>query len=82
MNHEVAQLIEVTRTRAGMTVNPKLEERLHRTNMTRSAEECTSVNLEPHTFHWELCDDFTVSSTGFLGHRRLSSCYSHQSSHV
>ena len=53
MNHEVGQLIEVTRTRAGMTVNAKLEERQHRSNVTVSAEEYASVNLEPHTFHRE-----------------------------
>lgn len=72
MNHEVAQLIEVTRTRAGMTVNAKLEEKQHWTNVTRSTKECASVNLEPHTFHRESRDDFTVSSAGFLGRRRRS----------
>ena len=53
VNHEVAQLLEATRARAGMTVNAKLEKKQHRTNVTRSTEECASVNLEPHTFHRE-----------------------------
>ena len=87
MNHEVAQLIEATRTRAGMTVNAKLEERQHRTNVTRSAGERTFVNLEPHTFHRESRDAFTVRSAGFLGvygdhPRDCPSCYSRRSSHA
>ena len=59
VNHEVAQLVEATRTRAGMTVYAKLEE--------QQTEECASVNLEPHTFYRGLRDDFTVRSAGFLG---------------
>ena len=87
MNHEVAQLLEATRTRAGMTVNAKLEEMQHRTNVTRSAEGRTFVNLEPHTFHRESRDAFTVSPAGFLGvygekPGDCPSCYSRQSSHA
>jgi hypothetical protein len=87
VNHEVGQLIEVTRTRAGMAVNAKPEERQHRTNVTVSAGERTFVNLEPHTFHRESRDAFKVSSAGFLGiygsqPRDCPSCYSRQSSHA
>ena len=72
VNHEVAELNEATRTRAGMTVNAKLEKQQHRTNLTRSTEECASVNLEPHTFYRGLRDDFTVRSAGFSAYTAIN----------
>jgi len=57
VSHEVVvQLIGVTTTRAGraeLTVNAKLDKRQYPTNVTVSAEEMASVNLEPHAFHGE-----------------------------
>lgn len=50
VSHEVVRLIEVTTTRAGMTVNTKLEKKQYRTSVTVSAKEMISVNLEAHMF--------------------------------
>jgi hypothetical protein len=49
----VVQLIGATRTRAGLTVNAKLEKRQYPTKVKVTAEEMASVNLEPHEFHGE-----------------------------
>ena len=51
--HEEVQLIEVTTTRAGVTVTTTLKKMQDRTNVKVSVEEMASVNLEPHTFHRE-----------------------------
>ena len=60
MTHEVVvQLIGVTTTRAGLTVNAKLDKKQHLTNVKASAEEMVSVNLEPHAFHGEW--NYTIS---------------------
>lgn len=54
MSHEVVvQLIGATTTRAGLTVNVKLNRKQYPTNVTVSAEEMASVNLEPHEFREE-----------------------------
>ena len=46
VTHEVVvQLIGVTTTRAGLTVNAKLDKKQHLTNVKASAEEMVSVNL-------------------------------------
>lgn len=59
MSHEVVvQLIGATTTRAGLTVNAKLDKRQYPTNVKVSAEEMVSVNLEPHAFHGEW--DYTI----------------------
>jgi hypothetical protein len=47
------QLLEATTTRAGQTVNIKLDKTQYRTNLEVSAEEMASVNLERHAFHGE-----------------------------
>jgi hypothetical protein len=39
--------------RAELTVNAKLDKRQYPTNVTVSAEEMASVNLEPYAFHGE-----------------------------
>jgi hypothetical protein len=83
----MVQLIEVTRTRAGMTVNTELKKKQHRIHVRVSAEETISVNLKPHMFHRESHDAFTVNSAGFLGvygekPGDFPSCYSRQSSHA
>lgn len=54
MSHEVVvRLIGATTTRAGLTVNAKLKKKQYPTNVTVSAEEMASVNLEQHAFHGE-----------------------------
>ena len=54
MSHEVVvQLIGATTTRAGLTVNAKLDNRQYPTKVKMTAEEMASVNLEPHAFHGE-----------------------------
>lgn len=54
MGHEVVvQLIWATTTRAGLTVNAKLDKRQYPTKVKVTAEEMTSVNLEPNVFHGE-----------------------------
>ncbi len=54
MSHEVVvQLIGATTTKAGLTVNAKLDKRQYPTNVKVTAEEMASVNLEPHEFHGE-----------------------------
>ena len=54
VSHEVVvQLIGATTTRAGLTVNAKLNKKQYPTNVKVSAEEMASVNLEPHAFHGE-----------------------------
>ncbi len=53
VSHAVMQLIEATTTRAGLTVNIKLDKPQYRTNLEVSAEEMASVNLERHAFHGE-----------------------------
>jgi len=45
------QLIGATRTRAGLTVNAKLDKRQYPTNVKVTTEEMASVNLEPNAFH-------------------------------
>ena len=53
-SHEVVvQLIGATTTRAGLTVNAKLDKRQNPTNVKMMAEAIASVNLEPHAFHGE-----------------------------
>jgi hypothetical protein len=60
VSHEVVvELIGATTTRAGLTVNAKLDKRHYPSNVKVSAEEMASVNLEPHAFHGKW--DYTVS---------------------
>jgi Rhodopirellula transposase DDE domain len=47
----VVQLMGATRTRAGLTVNTKLDKRQYPTNVKVTTEEMASVNLEPNAFH-------------------------------
>ena len=47
----VVQLIGVTTTRAGLTVNAKLDKRQYPINVEVTAEEMVSVNLGPNAFH-------------------------------
>jgi hypothetical protein len=47
----VVQLMGATRTRAGMTVNAKLDKRQYPTKVKVTTEEMASVNLEPNAFH-------------------------------
>ena len=64
MRHEVVvQLIGATTTRAGLTVNAKLDKKPYPTNVKVSAEEMASVNLEPHTFHGEW--NYTISRSSY-----------------
>jgi len=42
-----------TRTRAGLTVNAKLDKRQYPTKVKVTTEEMVSVNLEPNAFHGE-----------------------------
>ena len=52
MSHGVVvQLIRATTTRAGLTVNAKLDKRQYPTNVKVTTEEMASVNLEPNAFH-------------------------------
>jgi len=52
VSHEVVvQLMGATRTRAGLTVNAKLDKRQYPTNVKVTTEEMASVNLEPNAFH-------------------------------
>jgi predicted membrane GTPase involved in stress response len=52
VSHAVrGQLIGVTKMRAGLTVNAKLDKKQHLTNVKASAEEMASANLEPNAFH-------------------------------
>ena len=52
MSHsEVVQLMGATRTRAGLTVNAKLDKRKYPTNVKVATEEMVSVNLESNAFH-------------------------------
>ena len=54
MSHEVVvQLIGVTTTRAGLTVNAKLDKRQYPTKLEVTAKEMASVKLGPYTFHEE-----------------------------
>jgi hypothetical protein len=60
VSHEVVvQLIGATTTRAGLTVNAKLDKRHYPTNVKATAEEMASVNFEPHEFHGEW--NYTIS---------------------
>ena len=60
MRHEVVvQLMGATRTRAGLTVNAKLDKRQYPTKVKVTTEEMVSVNLEPTAFHGE--SNYTVS---------------------
>ena len=47
----VVQLMGATRTRAGLTVNAKLDKRQYPTKVKVKTEEMASVNLEPNAFH-------------------------------
>ena len=47
----VVQLMGATRTRAGLTVNAKLDKRQYPTKVKVTTEEMASVNLEPNAFH-------------------------------
>jgi hypothetical protein len=74
VSHEVVvQLIGATTTRAGLMVNAKLNKKQYPTNVTVSAEEMASVNLEPHALHGEW--KYAVR----LGHQNMKSkirtCY-------
>ncbi len=54
MNHKVvAELVEETTTRVGLTVNAKLDKRQHQDNMTVRAVETASVNLRSYGAHGE-----------------------------
>jgi len=54
VSHEVVvQLIGVTTTRAGLTVNAKLDKRQYPTKLEVTAKEMASVDLEPRAFHRE-----------------------------
>jgi hypothetical protein len=48
-----------TRTRAGLTVNAKLDKRQYPTKVKVTTEEMASVNLEPNAFHREW--NYTIS---------------------
>jgi hypothetical protein len=58
------QLIGATRTRAGLTVNAKLDKRQYPTKVKVTTEEMASVNLYPIAFHggMELHDQQTEPS--------------------
>jgi hypothetical protein len=43
--------MEATRTRAGLTVNAKLNKRQYPTKVKVTTEEMVAVNLEPNAFH-------------------------------
>jgi hypothetical protein len=45
------QLIGATRTRAGLTVNAKLDKRQYPTKVKVTTEEMASVNLEPNAIY-------------------------------
>jgi hypothetical protein len=47
----VVQLMGATRTRAGLTVNAKLDKRQYPTKVKVTTEEMASVNLKPNAFH-------------------------------
>jgi DDE family transposase len=47
----VVQLMGATRTRAGLTVNAKLDKRQYPNKVKVTTEEMASVNLEPNAFH-------------------------------
>ena len=52
MSHSVVvQLMGATRTRAGLTVNAKLDKRQYPNKVKVTTEEMASVNLEPNAFH-------------------------------
>lgn len=52
MNHEVvAQLVEKTTTRVGLTVDAKLDKRQHSADMKVKAVETASVNLGSYVYH-------------------------------
>ena len=55
----VVQLMEATRTRAGLTVNAKLNKRQYPTKVKVTTEEMVAVNLEPNAFHGEW--NYTIS---------------------
>jgi len=60
VSHEVVvQLVGATTTRAGLTVNTKLDKRQYQTKVKMTAEEMASVNFEPHEFHEEW--NYTIS---------------------
>lgn len=52
MSHSVVvQLMGATRTRAGLTVNAKLDKRQYPTNVKVATEEMVSVNPALNVFH-------------------------------
>jgi len=52
VSHEVVvQLIGATRTRAGLTVNAKLDKRQYPTKVKVPTEEMASLNLEPNAIY-------------------------------
>jgi hypothetical protein len=60
VSHEVVvQLMGATNTRAGQTVNAKLDKRHYPTKVKVTTEEMASVNLEPNAFHGEW--NYTIS---------------------
>jgi len=60
VSHEVVvQLIGATRTRAGLTVNPKLDKRQYPTKVEVPTEEMASLNLEPNAIYGKW--NYTIS---------------------
>jgi len=55
----VVQLIGATRTRAGLTVNAKLDKRQYPIKVKVTTEEMAFMNLEPNAFHGEW--NYTIS---------------------
>jgi len=47
----VVQLMGATRTKAGLTVNAKLNKRQYPSKVKVTTEEMAAVNLEPNAFH-------------------------------
>ena len=73
VSHEMMmQLIEATTTRAGLTVNIKLDKTQYRTNLKVSAEGMAFVNLERHAFHREWHYTFEPSQLYVPSDRRPS----------
>ena len=60
MSHGVVvQLLRATTTRAGLTVNAKLDKRQYPTKVKVTTEAMASVNLEPNAFHGK--GNYTIS---------------------
>jgi len=55
----VVQLIGATRTRAGLTVNAKLDKRQYPTKVKVPTEEMASLNLEPNAIYGKW--NYTIS---------------------